>query len=87
MPVQVRLQYESRSDGVYFFFSFFPFKYILNESLKKTVSELKEIIDKENIGLVVIGMPIGLKGKQTEISLKINEFISELEKNARSATD
>ena len=65
----------------------FPFKYILNESLKKTVSELKKILDTENIGLVVIGMPIGLKGKQTEISLKINEFISELEKNARNATD
>ena len=56
----------------------FPFKYILNESLKKTVSELKEIIDKENIGLVVIGMPIGLKGKQTEMSVKIGEFIQEL---------
>ncbi len=56
----------------------FPFKYILNESLNKTVSELKEIIDKENIGLIVIGMPIGLKGKQTEISLKIDEFIKKL---------
>ena len=56
----------------------FPFKYILNESLKKTISELKEILDKENIGLVVIGMPIGLKGKQTEISVKIEEFIYEL---------
>ena len=56
----------------------FPFKYIINESLKKAVSELKEILDKENIGLVVIGMPIGLKGKQTEISVKIEEFIYEL---------
>ena len=56
----------------------FPFKYILNESLKKTISELKEILDKENIGLVVIGMPIGLKGKQTEMSVKIEEFIYEL---------
>ena len=60
----------------------FPFKYILNESLKKTVSELKNIIDKENIGLVVIGMPIGLKGKQTEISVKIGEFIQELKEKA-----
>jgi putative Holliday junction resolvase len=60
----------------------FPFKYILNESLKKTVSELKEILDKENIGLVVIGMPIGLKGKQTEMSVKIGEFIQELKEKA-----
>ena len=56
----------------------FPFKYILNDSLNKTVSELKKIIDEENIGLIVIGMPIGLKGKQTEISVKIGEFIREL---------
>ncbi|MHB1661941.1 MAG: Holliday junction resolvase RuvX [bacterium] len=57
----------------------FPFKYILNSSLKETISELKEIINLENIGLIVIGMPLGLKGKQTEISLKIDEFIKELE--------
>ena len=56
----------------------FPFKYIINESLKKTLSELKKIIDEENIGLIIIGMPIGLKGKQTEISVKIGEFIREL---------
>ena len=56
----------------------FPFKYIINESLKKTVSELKEIVDGENVELVVIGMPIGLKGKQTEISAKIDEFIKNL---------
>ena len=56
----------------------FPFKYILNESLKKIISEIGEIIGEENIGLIVIGMPIGLKGKQTEISIKISEFIQEL---------
>ena len=33
----------------------FPFKYIINESLKKAVSELKEILDKENfIDLIYI---------------------------------
>ena len=56
----------------------FPLKYILNESLKKAVSELKKIINEEDIGLIVIGMPIGLKGKQTEISIKIEEFIKQL---------
>ena len=60
----------------------FPFKYIFNESLNKTLSELKKIIDEENIGLIVIGMPIGLKGKQTEISVKIGEFIMGLEEKA-----
>ena len=52
----------------------FPFKYIINESLKKAVSELKEILDKENIGLVVIGMPIGLKGKQTVIFINLSSL-------------
>ncbi len=57
----------------------FPFKYIQNNSLKESVSILKEIINLENVGLIVIGMPIGLKGRQSEISIKINEFVAELE--------
>ncbi len=56
----------------------FPLKYIPNSSLKEVISELKEIIAFENIGLIVIGMPIGLKGRQTDISLKLAEFINEL---------
>ena len=53
----------------------FPLKYILNDSLKKTISELKTVIEEENVGLLVIGMPIGLKGKKTEISTEIEKFI------------
>jgi putative Holliday junction resolvase len=56
----------------------FPFKYIINDSLKKTISALKEIIACESIGLIVIGMPVGLKGRQSEMSIKIEEFIKEL---------
>lgn len=56
----------------------FPFKHILNSSLKGVISELKEIITRENIDLIVIGMPLGLKGRQTDISLKLDEFINEL---------
>ncbi|MFW0883711.1 Holliday junction resolvase RuvX [Candidatus Acidulodesulfobacterium sp. H_13] len=59
----------------------FPFKYIHNDSLKGAIYKLKEIIDLENIGLIVVGMPIGLKGKQTKISINIDKFIKEL-KNA-----
>ncbi|MCL4322412.1 MAG: Holliday junction resolvase RuvX [Deltaproteobacteria bacterium] len=56
----------------------FPFKYIPNTSLKEIIAKLEEIISNENIGLIVIGMPLGLKGKQTDLSLKINEFAKEL---------
>ncbi len=59
----------------------FPFKYIHNDSLKGVICKLKEIVGLENIGLIVVGMPIGLKGKQTEISINIDKFIKEL-KNA-----
>ncbi len=56
----------------------FPFKYIPNGSLKEVIAVLEEIIFNENIGLIIIGMPLGLKGKQTGLSLKINEFVKEL---------
>lgn len=56
----------------------FPFKYIPNNTLEGVIAEMKNIILCENIGLIVIGMPIGLKGKQTDLSLKIEKFIYEL---------
>lgn len=56
----------------------FPFKYISNNSLKESIAELKEIVNSENIGLIVIGMPIGLRGRQTDTSVKIDEFINEI---------
>lgn len=57
----------------------FPFKYIINNSLPGVVSEIIKIIKEENIGLVVIGMPVGLKGGATEIASKISGFIDSLE--------
>ena len=65
----------------------FPLKYILNDSAKKTVFELKTVIEEENIGLVVIGMPIGLKGKKTEISTKIEKFIEVLKESLKEKID
>ncbi len=62
----------------------FPFKYIPNTSLKEIIAELEGIIFNENIGLIVIGMPLGLKGKQTDLSLKINEFVKELARSQDS---
>ncbi|MCL6119449.1 MAG: Holliday junction resolvase RuvX [Deltaproteobacteria bacterium] len=61
----------------------FPLKYILNDSLKKTISELKTVIEEENVGLLVIGMPIGLKGKKTEISTEIEKFIEILKESLK----
>ena len=63
----------------------FPYKYIINNSLKESASELAKIISEENAGLVVIGMPIGLKGRETEISLKIKEFTEVLKDRIKKA--
>lgn len=56
----------------------FPHKFIANTTNKEIFKKLLEILVSENIGLIVIGMPISLKGKETESSLKIKEFIKDL---------
>lgn len=55
----------------------FPFKYISNDTSKKVIAEIENIIVNENVGLIVIGMPVGLKGKQTDVSLKTEKFVHE----------
>ena len=45
--------------------------------------ELKKVIEEENVGLLVIGMPIGLKGKKTEISTEIGKLIEVLKESLK----
>ncbi len=56
----------------------FPYKYLPNTGMQSIFEELNAIISKENIGVIIIGMPIGLRGQPTALSIKVNEFTSEL---------
>jgi putative Holliday junction resolvase len=59
----------------------FPHKYILNENLNNAATELKNIIIAENVSLIVVGMPTGLSGKLSSLSIEVEKFINELKKN------
>ena len=52
----------------------YPYKTIINCGLFKLKSELKKIIVNENIESIVIGLPIGLNGKDTIQTQKVREF-------------
>ncbi|MCL5673661.1 MAG: Holliday junction resolvase RuvX [Deltaproteobacteria bacterium] len=58
----------------------FPHKYIINENFNDAATELKNIIITENASLIVVGMPIGLSGKQSSLSIEVIKFIDELKK-------
>lgn len=63
----------------------FPYKYILNKNAEQNLEELKNIIIEENINVIIIGMPIGLRGHPTELSIKVEEFIEKLKSINRTA--
>ena len=56
----------------------FPYKYIPNNGTPEVIKNLKKIILDENIGVVLVGVPSGLKGRESSVSLKVKEFIKEL---------
>lgn len=62
----------------------FPLKYIPNTSPNEVMTALRDIIALENIGIIVIGMPVGLKGKQTDIGIKTLEFAEKLKINLKN---
>jgi putative Holliday junction resolvase len=51
-----------------------PLKVIYRKSNRETFGELLEIINKENVGEVVIGVPVNKKGEVTKIGEKIKKF-------------
>ena len=52
----------------------YPYKTIIKCDLNKLKYELKKIIDDENIESIVIGLPIGLNGRDTIQTQKVREF-------------
>ncbi len=58
-----------------------PYKVIKNSSLAEVLVELKEIVKKEEIELLVIGMPYSLNSQENERTGITKEFISFLKDN------
>ena len=57
-----------------------PFCIIENKSNDFVLSEILKIIKNEDIGLLIIGLPLGLSGKNTNQTNIITSFVSLLEK-------
>ena len=52
----------------------YPYKTIMNFGLNNLKYEIKKIIANETIESIVIGLPIGLNGKDTVQTKKVREF-------------
>ena len=52
----------------------YPYKTIINFGLKSLKYEIKKIIANETVESIVIGLPIGLNGKDTIQTQKVREF-------------
>jgi putative Holliday junction resolvase len=52
------------------------------ESRPGIIAEICEIVRKEDVGLIVVGMPLNLKGEKGKKALEVEKFIDEM----RSAT-
>lgn len=52
-----------------------PFGVMKNEKWKM---EIEEIISKEKINKIIVGLPVGLDGKENENTERVEKFIDEL---------
>ena len=51
---------------------------VLPFGLVGDINELVKVIDKEKIGLVVVGLPLGLNGKENKNTERVSKFIRSL---------
>lgn len=58
-----------------------PFKILDND--KNLFFELKKIIEENEINLLVVGLPIGLKNQETLQTEKVKDFINRLKKEIK----
>ena len=53
-----------------------PFKTLTYNDFNHLLSQIKEIIDEQDVDTLVIGIPYNMKGKNTKQTLKVKEFAS-----------
>ena len=51
-----------------------PYQTILNEGEERLLQKLKDIIIEKDIEILVLGLPIGLNGKDTQQTKKVRKF-------------
>ena len=58
-----------------------PFKTLNGRSLKLVMKELEQIVTEQNVELIVVGHPLGMKGQETIQTKKVLEFVNQLRHN------
>src|SRR3989344_6612058 len=61
----------------------FPKKTIFNRGMAKVMAEFRALVEEEKISLVVLGLPIGLDGKDTDQTLRVRDFAENLKKELK----
>ncbi len=56
----------------------FPYKILTINSRDEALKQVSEIIKQNNINLVIIGLPLGIESKPTQMSAKVIDFANEL---------
>ena len=56
-----------------------PYKTIKNTDQNEVFIQLENIIKKNNIGKIIVGLPITLKGEHSEQTNKVLSFVKELQ--------
>ena len=54
------------------------YRTLKNTGFENVLSELKEIIGKEDIELIVLGHPVGLNGNKTKKTIQVEQFLEKL---------
>ena len=55
-----------------------PLKTIQNKNSGLLISELKEIISENDVESIVVGFPLGMKGQDTNQTVKVKDFTQSL---------
>ncbi len=57
-----------------------PFLSLENNGLNKLIVEIKSLVEKEEIGEVVVGLPLNMSGQKTDQTKKTEYFAEKLKK-------
>lgn len=65
----------------------FPFGVINNEDKTAGMQKLAELIKKENIDKIIVGLPLGLDGSENKNTERIRSFVEDLKKETDVPAD